>query len=164
MAARFRNQSFRALAEKLADPGPDTPPDKRAWSTAQILRAARGWLVPYVRSRILPGQFHPITAYLFVEYKCNLDCWYCPSFDNTVKGMTEDVARRSIDWLHDQGGRVLALMGGEPLLRPKFIHKVVDYAAKKGMWIYIATNARLLSRRCRRSSRGCGHSGVQCRS
>ena len=136
---------FPRSPEKLADPGPDTPPDKRAWSTAQILRAARGWLVPYVRSRILPGQFHPITAYLFVEYKCNLDCWYCPSFDNTVKGMTEDVARRSIDWLHDQGGRVLALMGGEPLLRPKFIHKVVDYAAKKGMWIYIATNARLLS-------------------
>ena len=36
-------------------------------------------------------------------------------------------------------------MGGEPLLRPKFIHKVVDYAAKKGMWVYIATNGRLLS-------------------
>jgi MoaA/NifB/PqqE/SkfB family radical SAM enzyme len=80
-----------------------------------------------------------------VEYKCNLDCWYCPSFDNTVKGMTEDVARRSIDWLHNQGGRVLALMGGEPLLRPKFIHKIIHYAAKKGMWVYIATNARLLS-------------------
>jgi MoaA/NifB/PqqE/SkfB family radical SAM enzyme len=58
--------------------------------------------------------------------------------------MTEDVARRSIDWLHDHGCRVLALMGGEPLLRPDFIHKVVYYAAKKGFWIYIATNGRLL--------------------
>jgi len=35
-------------------------------------------------------------------------------------------------------------MGGEPLLRPDFIHKVVYYAAKKGFWIYIATNGRLL--------------------
>jgi hypothetical protein len=49
----------------------------------------------------MPGEFHPITAYLFVEYKCNLDCWYCWSYNNKVKGMTEDVARRSIDWLHD---------------------------------------------------------------
>ena len=58
--------------------------------------------------------------------------------------MTEDVARRSIDWLHDHGCRVLALMGGEPLLRPQFAHKVVDYAARKGFWIYIGTNGRLL--------------------
>ncbi len=35
-------------------------------------------------------------------------------------------------------------MGGEPLLRPQFAHKVVDYAAKKGFWIYVGTNGRLL--------------------
>jgi MoaA/NifB/PqqE/SkfB family radical SAM enzyme len=93
---------------------------------------------------VLPGDFHPITAYLFIEYKCNLDCWYCWSYNINVKGMTEDVARRSIDWLHDHGCRVLALMGGEPLLRPDFVHKVVYYAAKKGFWVYIATNGRLL--------------------
>jgi MoaA/NifB/PqqE/SkfB family radical SAM enzyme len=92
----------------------------------------------------MPGEFHPITSYLFVEYKCNIDCWYCWSFNNKVKGMTEDVARRSIDWLHEHGCRVLALMGGEPLLRPDFAHKVVYYAAKKGFWVYIATNGRLL--------------------
>jgi MoaA/NifB/PqqE/SkfB family radical SAM enzyme len=39
---------------------------------------------------------------------------------------------------------VLALMGGEPLLRPNFAHKVVYYAAKKGFWIYVGTNGRLL--------------------
>ena len=130
--------------EKLRDPGPSVPPEQRQWTTSQIVRTARGWLGPYLRSRLLPGEFHPITAYLFVEYKCNLDCWYCPSFDNRVKGMTEDTAKRSIDWVYDRGGRVLALMGGEPLLRPKFIHKVVYYAARKGMWVYIATNGRLL--------------------
>ena len=52
--------------------------------------------------------------------------------------------RRSIDWLYDHGCRVLALMVGEPLLRPQFAHKVVHYAAKKGFWIYIGTNGRLL--------------------
>ena len=135
---------FPQYPELLADPGPETPPEKRRWSGEHLLRKARGWLVPYMRSRVMPGNFHPITAYLFVEYKCNIDCWYCWSFNNKVKGMSEDVARRAIDWLHGHGCRVLALMGGEPLLRPEFIHKVVYYAAKKGFWVYIATNGRLL--------------------
>jgi MoaA/NifB/PqqE/SkfB family radical SAM enzyme len=135
---------FPQFPELLKDPGPEVPPASRNWSRAQLMRKVRGWLVPYLRSRVLPGEFHPITAYFFAEYKCNLDCWYCWAYDNRVKGMTEDIARRSIDWLHDSGCRVLALMGGEPLLRPDFAHKVVYYAAKKGFWIYIGTNGRLL--------------------
>ena len=135
---------FPQYPQKLLDPGPETPPEKRDWTMSQVYRKMRGWLFPYIRSRVLPGDFHPIIAYLFVEYKCNLDCWYCWAFNNKVKGMTEDTARQAIDWLYDRGCRVLALMGGEPLLRPQFAHKVVYYAAKKGFWIYIGTNGRLL--------------------
>jgi len=109
-----------------------------------LRRALRGWLYPYIRSRFLPGDFHPIISYLFTEWKCNLDCHYCWAFNNEVQGMTEDVARRSIDWLHDTGCRVLALMGGEVLLRPQFVHKVIYYAAKRGFWIYVPTNGRLM--------------------
>jgi MoaA/NifB/PqqE/SkfB family radical SAM enzyme len=135
---------FPSRPELLDDPGPEKPLEKRHWSMKQIRRTARGWLYPYVRSRVLPGDFHPITAYLFTEFKCNLDCWYCWSYNNHVPGMTEDVARRSIDWLYDHGCRVLALMGGEPLLRRDFAHKVIYYAAKKGFWVYAGTNGRLL--------------------
>ena len=135
---------FPQHPELLGLAGPEVLPEKRQWGPKDVYRTMRGWLFPYIRSRVLPGDFHPITAYLLLEYKCNLDCWYCWSYDNQVKGMTEDVARRSIDWLYDRGCRVLALMGGEPLLRPEFAHKVVYYAAKKGFWIYIGTNGRLL--------------------
>jgi sulfatase maturation enzyme AslB (radical SAM superfamily) len=124
---------YPAHPELQSVPDPEIFPDKRAWSAPLVYRAMRGWLFPYVRSRAMPGVFHPIIAYLFTEWKCNLDCHYCWAFDNSVKGMTEDIARRSIDWLHDNGCRVLALMGGEPLLRPQFVHKVVYYAAKKGL-------------------------------
>lgn len=116
----------------------------RHWTSAQILHAMRGWGVPYLKSRVLPGDFHPIVGYLFTEWKCNLDCHYCWAFNNEVKGMTEEVARASIDWLHSTTCRVLALMGGEPLLRPGFVHKVVDYAARKGFFIYLPTNGRLM--------------------
>src|ERR1700756_74827 len=117
---------------------------QRHWPVSRVLKTMRGWMLPYTKSRVLPGDSQPIIAYLFTEWKCNLDCHYCWAYDNRVKGMTEDTARRSIDWLHDHGCRVLALMGGEPLLRPQFAHKVVNYAAKKGFWIYIGTNGRLL--------------------
>lgn len=118
--------------------------DRRHWGAGHVYRAMRGWLFPYIKSRVLPGQFHPIIAYLFTEWKCNLDCHYCWAFDNRVKGMSEDIAKRSIDWLHSDTCRVLALMGGEPLLRPQFAHKVIYYAAKKGFWVYLPTNARLM--------------------
>jgi MoaA/NifB/PqqE/SkfB family radical SAM enzyme len=116
----------------------------RRWGAAKILDTMHGWMFPYFKSRIRRGDFQPIIAYLFTEWKCNLDCHYCWSYDNHVKGMTEDTARRAIDWLSDTPCRVLAPTGGEPLLRPDFVHKVVNYAAKKGFWIYLATNARLL--------------------
>lgn len=119
-------------------------PYKRHWPPSLVYHTMRGWLFPYIKSRLLPGDFHPIIAYLFTEWKCNLDCHYCWAFDNSVKGMSEDVAKRSIDWLHSTTCRVLALMGGEPLLRPDFAHKVVYYAARKGFWVYVPTNARLL--------------------
>ncbi len=103
----------------------------RTHSAKHIYRAAKGWAFPFFRSRIMPGEFHPIIAYLFNEWKCNLDCHYCWAFDNSVRGMTEDVAKRSIDWLHDTGCRVLALMGGEPLLRPDFAHKIMLLRGEK---------------------------------
>jgi hypothetical protein len=64
---------FPQFPERLNDPCPETPPEKRKWSAKDAYRYSRGWLGPCVRSRVLPGEFHPITAYLFVEYKCNLD-------------------------------------------------------------------------------------------
>ena len=144
VGAKLPDPVFPQYPEKLADPGPAMPLERRPWRRQALWRKVRGWLTPYLRSRVLPGDFHPIIAYFFSDYKCNLDCWYCWAFDNQVKGMSEDVARRTIDWLHDTGCRVLAVMGGEPLLRPQFVQKAVYYAAKKGFWVYIGTNGRLL--------------------
>lgn len=107
-------------------------------------RAVKAWAVPYLKSRWHRKQLRPIVGYLFTEYKCNLDCHYCWAYNNQHKGMTEDAARRSIDWMEEIGCRVLAIMGGEPLIRWPFVHKVTDYAAKKGFFVYLATNGSLL--------------------
>ena len=137
--------------EALALPEPEFPqrqpgPDytNKEFDRLNLVRGWKGWGVPYFKSRWHSKELRPIIAYLFTEFKCNVDCHYCWSYNNKVRGMTEETARKSIDWLHSIGCRVLALMGGEPLLRPDFVHKVVYYAAKKDFFVYLPTNGRLM--------------------
>jgi MoaA/NifB/PqqE/SkfB family radical SAM enzyme len=123
----------------------DRPPMTRSeYTSFNRRRAVRCWLGPYVRSQMHRHALRPLLAYLFTEWKCNLDCHYCWARDNRVKGMSEAVARRSVDWLHDTGCRALAIMGGEPLLRPAFMHRLVDYAVQRGFFVYLPTNGRLM--------------------
>lgn len=44
---------FPQYPEKLSDPGPEIAPEKRNWSLYDIYKATRGWLFPYIRSRVL---------------------------------------------------------------------------------------------------------------
>ncbi len=108
-------------------------------------RAVRCWLWPYVRSRVHPRSFRPLLAYLFTDEKCNLNCHYCWAHRNRVPGITEEVARRAIDWLEETGCRALALMGGEPLLRPALVCRIVADAAARGFFVYLPTNGRLMT-------------------
>ena len=55
---------------------PHIAPVRRQYNRETVRMGLRGWLYPYVKSRVLPGDFHPIIAYLFTEWKCNLDCHY----------------------------------------------------------------------------------------
>src|SRR5262245_26057510 len=73
---KFPEPVFPQRPELLTDA--DLPGDgERHWTPAQIWHTIHGWPIPYFKSRLLPGDFHPIVAYLFTEYKCNLDCHYC---------------------------------------------------------------------------------------
>jgi len=111
------------------------------------VRTVRKWVLPYARSRLSPTQFRPLLSYLFTEWKCNVNCSYCYTYDNAVEGMTLDTARSSLDWLKTTGCRVVALMGGEPLLRKEFVLEVVEYGQRNGFFVYLPTNARLLDER-----------------
>ncbi|MDA2925023.1 hypothetical protein MYX65_10315, partial [Acidobacteria bacterium AH-259-L09] len=92
-----------AADQRLPDPifpqCPNGDGEELSESKYQNLNAIRTALtlaVPYVKSRWHRSELRPIIPYLFTDYKCNLDCHYCWSFNNKVKGMTEDTARRSI--------------------------------------------------------------------
>lgn len=112
--------------------------------TKNALRGLRCWYLPYIKSRVYSRRFRPLLSYLFTDWKCNVNCYYCYTWDNRVDGMTLDVAKKSIDWLETVGCRVVAIMGGEPLLRKDFIAEVIRYGAQKGFFMYLPTNGLLL--------------------
>ncbi len=124
----------------------ETDPTLKEYQQTNALRTWQAWAKPYFASRSLKNrnELRPIIAYMFTDYKCNLDCHYCWAYNNSVRGLSEPMARKSVDWLESTGNRVLALMGGEPLLRPDFVHKITYYAAKKGFFVYLPTNGRLM--------------------
>ena len=87
------------LPEPVYPQHPDSSvrwPTERAYNGFKRLRTWKGLGAPYFQSRLMPWDLRPLIAYLFTEWKCNLDCHYCWSYDNTIKGMKEPVAKRSI--------------------------------------------------------------------
>lgn len=109
------------------------------------IRAMARWIVPYLASRIYPSRLRPVVSYLYSDWKCNIDCHYCWQYDNKRAGMSLDTAISSIDWLKTVGCRVVALMGGEPLVRKDFILKVIQYGSENGFFVYLPTNGYLLT-------------------
>ncbi|MBW2028621.1 MAG: radical SAM protein [Deltaproteobacteria bacterium] len=110
------------------------------------IRAFRRWAIPYFNSLIHAKEFRPVLCYLYTEWKCNIDCYYCFQFNNEREGMDIDTAKSSVDWLRSVGCRVIPLMGGEPLLRKDFVLEVIRYGAEKGFFMYLPTNGYLLDK------------------
>jgi MoaA/NifB/PqqE/SkfB family radical SAM enzyme len=117
------------------------------YKTYNGIRATRRWVFPYLNSRINKDDFRPILCYLYTEWNCNIDCHYCFQYDNKMPGMTLETAKSSVDWLKTLGCRVIALMGGEPLLRKDFVLEVIRYGEENGFFMYLPTNGYLMDKK-----------------
>lgn len=91
---------------------------------------------------------------------CNRDCGYCdvPSHYNAEKELTVAETCQTVDWLYDQGYRVLSYLGGESLAPAPFVTKegktfarhtldVVKHAKKKGMLVNVTSNGDFINPR-----------------
>lgn len=107
-------------------------------------KACNCWLMPFLKSQFNPRTFTPLLAFLYTDLICNLNCPYCFSRAAKTPGMKPQTAIDAIDWLHAKGCRVLAYMGGEPLVRKDLILDLTRYATQKGFFVYLATNGTLL--------------------
>lgn len=112
-----------------ADPG-KTCPDEAA-RLERDRRAAARWLAG--------DAARTSTLCLMVAQECNMACVYCYGDAGTYGGgglMTEETARRSVDWLVRHSGNNkklrLSFFGGEPLLNLPVIRRAVAYANEIG--------------------------------
>lgn len=116
----------------------------RLYYLRNFYRAYQSWFVPYLKGKAKAGSFKPVLAYLYTDLDCNVNCRYCYSQGRHIPGMTMETAIKAVDWLESIGCRVLAYMGGEPLVRKDFILELTRYATKKGFFVYLPTNGYLL--------------------
>jgi radical SAM protein with 4Fe4S-binding SPASM domain len=79
-------------------------------------------------------------------HKCNLSCKHCYSNSGATSEteLTTEEAIDVVDQLADFGVTALAFSGGEPLSRKDFF-EVATHAAKRGLYVSVATNGTLLT-------------------
>ncbi|MBP9021415.1 MAG: radical SAM protein [Syntrophobacterales bacterium] len=117
-----------------------------AYHAKNFVSGYRNMFLPYLRHLKSPGDFHPIVAYFYTDLNCNLSCDYCYANGRDISGMTMETAMEALAWLEGVGCRVLAYMGGEPLLRKDFIVELTRYAVGRGFFVYLPTNGILMDK------------------
>lgn len=87
----------------------------------------------------------PLQCSLYVTDRCNLDCAYCTEYDNSVPHPPIADVKAWLAKVRELGTMRVALVGGEPLLRPD-IAELVAYCRELGFATSLTTNGFLLSR------------------
>jgi MoaA/NifB/PqqE/SkfB family radical SAM enzyme len=85
----------------------------------------------------------PYFAHLALTHRCNLRCRFCHIQDVKFKELTTQEMKAVIDVLDQMGVAVVSISGGgEPLLRPDVV-EIVNYAARKGLYVKITSNGTM---------------------
>lgn len=92
-----------------------------------------------------------------ITYACNLRCKHCYANAGEALGdeLTTEEAKQVIDKLDHASVPIIAFSGGEPLVR-KDIFELTSYAHDKGMYVAVATNATLITKRKAREIKEAG--------
>jgi len=114
---------------------------------------ARRAIINMVRSFSHFGITKPLSIYapfLVVwdfTHRCNLKCKHCYSNSGATSEteLNTKEALDVVDQLADYGVTALAFSGGEPLAREDFF-KVASHAAKRGLYVSLATNGTMLTK------------------
>jgi len=87
-----------------------------------------------------------VAASIYPTFRCNLRCVYCSSPYRKVPELGTDDWRRILDEVAALGGLRVAILGGEPLLRPD-VGALVDHAKAAGLAVTLTTNGALVPRK-----------------
>jgi SynChlorMet cassette radical SAM/SPASM protein ScmF len=102
-------------------------------------------------SYLLDGVPSLTAYYMYISGGCNLacrHCWVTPTYEpngSTGQCLDFDLYKQAIEQAQPIGLTSIKFTGGEPLLHPDFV-RMVDYATKHGLRMWMETNGTLLTR------------------
>jgi MoaA/NifB/PqqE/SkfB family radical SAM enzyme len=86
----------------------------------------------------------PIACHLYVTDRCNLDCFYCTEYDNSVPHPSREDLKKWIRKIKELGCIRIGLQGGEPLLHPDIV-EIIQYCKALDLNTSMATNGFMLT-------------------
>jgi MoaA/NifB/PqqE/SkfB family radical SAM enzyme len=86
----------------------------------------------------------PIACHFYVTDQCNLDCFYCSEYDNSVPHPSLADLKKWIGKISELGCIRIGLQGGEPLMHPDIV-EVVRHCKELGLRASMSTNGFLLN-------------------
>jgi len=102
----------------------------------------------YVIGKKLRGETrYPLVLMLEPLFRCNLNCEGCGKIqypDHLLK--KRETAKQALDAAAECGAPMVSIAGGEPLLHPEIV-EIVEGLIAQGRYIYLCTNALLLSKK-----------------
>lgn len=91
-------------------------------------------------------KFQPIGICWNITPRCVYNCRFCYAKKDEHNELGPGDCKVLIDRLHQEGVKYLSFGGGEPLLK-KGIQQLIIHARGLGMFTYLCTNTKLLTRR-----------------
>src|ERR1700743_244846 len=101
----------------------------------------------YVMKKHMSGGKYPLVLMLEPLFRCNLECAGCGKIqypDEILKKML--TPEQCFKAAEECGAPIVSVAGGEPLIHPK-IKEIVDGLVERKKFVYLCTNAILLSRK-----------------
>ncbi len=86
----------------------------------------------------------PIACHLYVTDRCNLDCFYCTEYDNSVPHPSREDLKKWIQKIKELGCIRIGLQGGEPLLHPDIV-EIIQYCKALDLNTSMSTNGFMLT-------------------
>jgi hopanoid biosynthesis associated radical SAM protein HpnH len=102
----------------------------------------------YVMTQKIKGnKRYPLVTMLEPLFRCNLECGGCGKIQHPEeilkKTLTPEQCFKAVE---ECGAPVVTVAGGEPLIHPQ-IKEIIDGLIERGKFVYLCTNALLLSRK-----------------
>ena len=133
---------------------------KDAYWRRGFISVIRGLTYFGVKKPFVAGS--PFLVVWDLTYLCNLKCKHCYATAGKPwkNELSTQEALKALDILADAGVTALAFSGGEPLMRKDFF-KIASKANEHGMFVSVATNGTLLTKRNVKKLKECGVGFVQ---